>query len=542
MKRPLASLALAFACVAASSTASADPPLSTRFVADGFDFPSFVTAPPGDNSRLYVLEKNSGRIRVVDPTNGVIHNKPFLSLFPLMSNGSERGLLGMAFHPGYAVNGLFYVCYTDLQGDVVLARYRRSLSSPYLADGNSATILLEEPKPFLQHNGGMLQFGPDGFLYMAIGDGGSGGDPFNYAQQLGTLKGKILRIDVKTPPYSIPATNPFVNVPGARPEIFAYGLRNPWRFSIDPANGNLFIGDVGQEQREEVDFISAASGGGQNFGWRCMEGDLCTGLAGCDCNQIGSYTPPIHVYTHDSGGTAIVGGYVYRGCAMPFLQGTYFFADYGYGRIFSMRYDGTTMTELTERTLELDPPGPREVNAISSFGLDAFGEMYIVDYSDGELFQIVPAPVQGPDCNGNAVPDACEIASGQAPDLNGDGIIDFCVPTLVANNVHTGSVATFQFSGASSAETVYFAASMSGVHPLALCLSPTICLSLAQPLFVLSMIPADGNGVAGFSVYVPPEFPVTTFAMQAIVLRGATFESSLISNVIEPTIGPPPGP
>lgn len=528
--------------LALASNSFGDPPLATRFVADGFDFPVFVGSPPGDSSRLYVVEKNSGRIRVVDPVTGVIHNKSFLNIFPLITNGSERGLLGLAFHPGYAINGLFYICYTDLQGDVVLARYSRSSGNPYLADGNSGMILLEEPKPFLQHNGGMLQFGPDGYLYMSIGDGGGGYDPFNYAQNLDNLKGKILRIDVKNPPYSIPPTNPFVAVPGARPEIFAYGLRNPWRFSIDSATGNLFIGDVGQELREEIDFIPASSGGGQNFGWRCMEGDVCAGwLSGCDCNQTANYVPPIHVYDH-SQGTAIVGGQVYRGCAMPFLQGTYFFADYGFGRVFSMRYDGTTVTDFVERTADLDPPGPRELNSISSFGVDARGELYLVDYSDGELFQIVPQLPAGPDCNGNAIPDGCEIASGAMPDVNGDGVIDQCVPALAASNLYLGSLATFQFAGATSGETVYFAASLTGTAPLSLCLTPSLCVALAQPLFIVTAMPADTQGAAGFSVFVPPDLAIPSFAMQAIVLRGATLELSLLSNVLEATLGPPPGP
>jgi glucose/arabinose dehydrogenase len=530
------------ACFAFAESAAADPPLSTRLVAQGFDFPTFVTAAPGDHSRLFVVEKNSGRIRVVDPVTGAIHNKNFLSVFPLISSGSERGLLGLAFHPGYALNGLFYICYTDLQGDVVLARYVRSAGNPYLADSNSGVILLEEPKPFMQHNGGMLQFGPDGYLYMSIGDGGGGYDPFNFAQRLDNLKGKVLRLDVTQLPYAIPPSNPFVNVPGARPEIFAYGLRNPWRFSVDSATGNLFIGDVGQEQREEIDFIPAASGGGQNFGWRCMEGDVCTGVfTGCDCNQVATYTAPIHVYDH-SQGTAIVGGYVYRGCAMPWLQGVYFFADYGFGRVYTMRYDGSTITEFTERTAELDPPGPVELNSISSFGVDARGEIYLVDYSSGEIFQIVPQLPAGPDCNGNTIPDGCEIASGAMPDVNADGVIDQCVPSLAATNLYLGSSANFQFGGASTGEIVYFAASLTGTAPLSACLTPSLCVSLAQPLFVVTAIPADGAGVASFSVFVPPDLPIPSFTMQAIVLRGAALEASLLSNVLDATLGPPPGP
>jgi glucose/arabinose dehydrogenase len=533
---PNSAIAAFFTFVCGSATFAQGQALTTRLVTSGLDFPVFVTAAPGDTSRLFVVEKNSGRIRVVDAASGQIKIKAFLNTFPLITNGSERGLLGLAFHPDYQTNRAFYVCYTDLDGDVVLARYLCSVSTPDLADGDSAHILFEEPKPFLQHNAGMLQFGPDGYLYMSIGDGGSGYDPFDYAQNLDNLKGKLLRIAVDgSPNYSIPSTNPFVSTPGGGWEGCVYGLCAPWRFSIDSVTGNIFIGDVGQELREEIDFIASGSPGGKNFGWRCLEGDVChSWLAGCDCQLAPTYEPPIHVYSHLDNGTAVVGGYVYRGCAMPALQGTYFFADYGFGRIFSLRYDGAALTEFTERTAELDPPGSLDIGSISSFGVDARGEMYIVDYSGGEIFQIVPSTPVGSDCNGNTIPDGCEIAGGAVPDTNADGIIDFCVPGLSAQNLYLGALATFQFSGALPNEFVYFGASLAGAGPSGFCLTSVACISLLNPFFLLTALPADGLGTAAFSVYLPPDLTITTFAMQAVVIRGAAGESSLYSNVLHP--------
>lgn len=534
MNRITAAAALAAFGIFSAIAQSAPPKLTTVRLASGFAQPVFVAAAPGDDQHLFVVEKNSGAIRVVDLATGNVLLHDYLNVFPLISTISERGLIGLAFHPNYVNNGYAYVCYTNLAGSVVLARYTRSATNPLIVDPSTATILLTEPKPFLQHNSGMLQFGLDGYLYMSIGDGGGGYDPNNYAQRLDNLKGKILRLDVDGGvPYAIPPTNPFVGVPGALGEIFAYGMRNPWRFSIDPATGNMFIGDVGQEQREELDFIAAGTSG-QNFGWRSIEGDVCTNQPGCDCDPTHS-AAPFHVYTHATGGASITGGFVYRGCAMPELRGTYFFADYVRAQIWSLRYDGTTLTGLADRTAELDPAGSLDIKKVASFGLDAHGELLVLDYSDGELFRVVPQVPLDVDCNANTVPDGCEIAANPALDGNGDGAIDLCVPGLTVQNLFLGKVASFRFSGAQPAETVYFLVGTSGLAPMSYCLVPNLCISLTFPFFLMAALPADPLGAATLPVYVPPSLGVPTFQVQAVVYRGQAGEASLLSNVIAPT-------
>jgi glucose/arabinose dehydrogenase len=243
----------------------------------------------GDGSRRLFILQQAGQILIHDGAQ--VRPTPFLDIATLVSCCGERGLLGLAFHPDFASNGLFYVNYTNTAGDTVIARYRVS-DDPNAADPGSAQILLTIVQPFANHNGGQLAFGPDRFLYIGMGDGGSGGDPDNRAQNLGDLLGKLLRLDVDGGvPYAIPASNPFRNTPGARPEIWAWGLRNPWRFSFDRLTGDLFIADVGQATREEVDFQPASSHGGENYGWRLMEGTLCFNPAS-GCND-GSLTLPI---------------------------------------------------------------------------------------------------------------------------------------------------------------------------------------------------------------------------------------------------------
>jgi Glucose / Sorbosone dehydrogenase len=264
-----------------------------------------------------------------------------------------------------------------------------------VADPASEFVIITIAQPYANHNGGMLAFGPnDGYLYIGMGDGGGSNDQDGRAQDPGQLLGKMLRIDVDGgSPYAIPPSNPFAGPGLPLDEIWAIGTRNPWRWSFDRLTGDLFIGDVGQGQREELDFQPASSPGGENYGWRCMEGFRCTGWSGCTCNDS-SLTLPIFDYTH-SDGCSVIGGYVYRGCAVPDLQGTYFFADYCSARIWSFRYDGSAMTEFQERTTELDPSGSPSIGSITSFGEDGLGELYIVDQG-GELFKIVPVvPVAG---------------------------------------------------------------------------------------------------------------------------------------------------
>ncbi len=357
--------------------------IRTELAASGFSKPLLLTAPPGDSARLFVLEQDSARIMIVK--NGVTLGKPFLDLGAKASSGGERGLLGMAFHPNYANNGRFFVNFTNNKGHTRVWEYSVS-SDPDVALKAKVAAIQEIDQPFANHNGGCLAFGADGMLYIGMGDGGSANDPGLRAQDLGEKLGKILRLDVDIPPPYIPADNPFVGQTGVQEEIWALGIRNPWRFSFDALTGDMYIGDVGQFAWEEIDFQPASSTGGENYGWRCMEGANCTGLSGCTCDGP-TLTMPIKEYGHNKG-CSITGGHVYRG-PINHLQGTYFYGDYCSARIWSFRYDGTTLTEFQERTSELDPPGNDVINDISSFGVDGVGNLYIVDHSDGQIFRIV---------------------------------------------------------------------------------------------------------------------------------------------------------
>jgi glucose/arabinose dehydrogenase len=375
---------------------------------------TFATHAPGDTQRLFVTEQR-GRILILDLGTLVVNPVPYLDIDSRMLGTGERGLLGLAFHPDYASNGLFYVNYTrNGDGDTVIAEYTVT-GDPDVADFDSERILLTINQPQSNHNGGWMGFGPnDGYLYIATGDGGNACDSgsghttgIGNAQDLtGNLLGKMLRIDpLGDVPYGIPATNPFVGVTGDD-EIWAYGLRNPWRGSFDRLTGDLYIGDVGQDLREEVDFQDAASIGGENYGWRCREGNACsTGGAsscpstdGCVCpGSMPSLTPPVYDYRHaappapTSFVCTVIGGYVYRGSALPQLQGAYFFADYCGNGIWSFRVEGGLMTDYRDRTGLLTPSLDNfPIVSITSFGEDANGEMYIV--ASGGVFQIVPRP------------------------------------------------------------------------------------------------------------------------------------------------------
>jgi glucose/arabinose dehydrogenase len=362
-------------------------PLSTKLVAAGLSIPVFATAPRGDTKRLFIVEK-TGRIKILDLSTGSLKPSPFLTITGLPS-GDEQGLLGLAFHPKFASNGRFYVNFTDGFGATNVRQYQVS-ADPDVADPASASTVLKVGQPFANHNGGCVAFGPDGLLYIGMGDGGSGNDPGNRAQNLGELLGKMLRIDVDGDDfaddpdrnYKIPSTNPFVVTAGARPEIWAYGLRNPWRFSFDRKTGDLYIGDVGQGGREEVIFQAAASTGGENYGWRIKEGTLVTGL---DPVPPGvALKDPIFEYTHANGERAIIGGYVYRGAAVAGLGGTYIFGDTT-GKFSSFKFDGVTPPVATSRTKELFPDNIEDLN---SFGEDALGELYVC-VAEGKVFRII---------------------------------------------------------------------------------------------------------------------------------------------------------
>jgi len=366
--------------VRAGDTTGSSVALTTERIAVGLSDPLYVTAPPGDVERLFIVEQNTALIKI--RKNNAILGTPFIDLNSKASSGGERGLLGLAFHPNYRDNGFFFVNYTSNTGATVVERYTVS-ANPDVADPASAKLVLTVGQPFSNHNGGCLQFGPnDGYLYIGMGDGGAANDPGNRSQNGNVLLGKMLRIDVDSAgAYDIPPDNPFVGVAGIRDEIWAFGVRNPWRFSFDRDNGDMYIGDVGQDAREEVSWQPGTSPGGENYGWRCMEGTACTGLSGCTCNAP-ALTLPIHEYPHPPG-VAVTGGYVYRGCAIPELEGTYFFADF-VGDIWSFDWDGSTKTNFTDRN-ELEPG----ISLIPSFGEDGLGEMYIVDSADGEIYKIV---------------------------------------------------------------------------------------------------------------------------------------------------------
>ncbi len=332
---------------------------------------------PGDRERVYVVEQG-GRIRVV--RNGEVQGEVFLDISDRIRTGGERGLLGLAFHPGFEANRRFFVNYTNRSGDTHIAEI--TATSADRADPASERVLLVIPQPFANHNGGALAFGPDGRLHVALGDGGRGGDPLGAGQDLGTLLGKILRIDVDVgAPYAVPPDNPFVSTPGAEPEIWAYGLRNPFRMAFDPLTGDLYIGDVGQGRREEIDVGFAAHRGGENYGWNVTEGSLCFDPAdGCDRTGL---TPPVLDYGHGEG-CSVTGGVVYAGCRMPDLVGTYFYGDFCSGFVRSFRLVNGQATDSRDWTADLEGIG-----AISSFGTDALGEVYVVDY-DGELYRLEP--------------------------------------------------------------------------------------------------------------------------------------------------------
>ncbi|MGD8375543.1 MAG: PQQ-dependent sugar dehydrogenase [Acidobacteriota bacterium] len=405
MSRQIALLALLFSltivpgsaqqnCEGISETPGAA--LKAVRVAAGLDRPLFAIAAPGDLDRLFILEQR-GTIRVVE--NGVLLAEPFLDVSALTSSpdnggGNEQGLLGLAFHPDYETNGLLFIYHTALSWDNQVVRYER-LDANH-ADPDSRTVILTIPHPgAATHNGGMIQFGPqDGYLYIASGDGGGACNPGDTAQSLQELRGKILRIDVDAVRYAIPPDNPFAGADGNLDEIWAYGLRNPFRFSIDAGTGDLYIGDVGQYDREEVDWVPGTSTGGENYGWDVFEGTLCP-VPTCDVKpcSVSDYVPPVHEFDHTEG-RVVIGGYVYRGCRLPDLRGTYFFANTG-TPVWSFRMDGGVPTELQNRTAELHPGNGVQLNSLVSFGVDNRGEIYILDFvgtnpEGGEVFRIEP--------------------------------------------------------------------------------------------------------------------------------------------------------
>ena len=354
------------------------PNLTLAPVVKGLKEPTYVAGPPDGGGRQFVLER-AGLVRLV--VDGRLRPQPVLDLRAQVADeGEEQGLIGLAFHPDFAHNGLVYLDYTALDRSIEIVRYQISAEDPDALDPASAHLVLSIPKTNKAHNGGMLAFGSDGFLYVGVGDDEDSGQ----AQDLSSLLGKLLRLDVDgADPYRTPSSNPFADRRGARAEIWAYGLRNPWRFSFDHRTGELWMADVGEAEREEVNLQPAASLGGENYGWPVFEGDLC--VAGDHCAERG-LVPPVYAYRHDMN-CAVIGGFVYRGKAAPGLVGSYVFGDLCTGGVFALQHaQGSrwTRAELGYQPIK-----------ISSFGEDAAGELYVVDIQGGTIYRLVDGSLPG---------------------------------------------------------------------------------------------------------------------------------------------------
>ena len=372
---PLCALALV-ACSEQSPTGGGPPPTSDTLqlvqVVTGLSAPVYLSAPPGDVNRLFVVEQ-AGRIRVIQ--NGQLLMAPFLDIVSRVSSGGERGLFSVAFHPSYASNGFFYVDYTDVNGDTRVERYTVSADSN-VADSATHKLILFVKQPYANHNGGLVVFGPDGKLYIGMGDGGDAGDPQNRAQNRDSLLGKLLRLEVDAgDPYEVPLDNPYATG-GGRGEIWAIGLRNPWRYTFDQTSSLLYIADVGQNLWEEVD-VQPARQGGLNYGWPTMEGTHCY-KPSSGCTPLG--VVPTLEYSH-ADGCSIIGGFVYRGTRSPALAGQYFYSDYCSGWIRSFTYAGGAKKSQTDWTLKVD------LGNVLSFGEDATGELYVLS-ANGTAYRL----------------------------------------------------------------------------------------------------------------------------------------------------------
>ncbi|MEZ4568868.1 MAG: PQQ-dependent sugar dehydrogenase [Thermomicrobiales bacterium] len=347
-----------------------------ELVVDGLDQPDGIANAGDDSGRLFILEQ-PGRIRVV--LDGELLDRPFLDITGQVgTDGTERGLLGLAFHPEFPNNGRFFVNYTNNDGNTVISEFGLT-NDPNVADPASEKMILFVEQPASNHNGGHLAFGPDGYLWIGLGDGGAAGDAFNNAQNSGTLLGAMLRIDIDgADPYGVPADNPFIDDPDARNELWAIGLRNPWRYSFDRQTGDLYIADVGQGQWEEISFQPAGSTGGENYGWPIIEGSHCYESDSCTVEGL---VRPIAEYDHAGGNCAVTGGYVYRGELSPALTGTYVYADYCSGRFWGLRRgdDGIETQLFFQRNGAL----------FSSFGEDEQGEIYVASLESGAIYRVV---------------------------------------------------------------------------------------------------------------------------------------------------------
>jgi glucose/arabinose dehydrogenase len=492
---PAAAAAAAFLFAASSP---AQTPLKLQLVASGFHRPVLVTAPPGDSQRLFVVEQ-SGRIKIIQ--NGVVLPTPFLDLTNtgVFGFGGEMGLLGLAFHPQFASNRQFFVFHNTFPfPSSTVRRFTVSAQDPNVADLASAVTMLSTPLVNGNHNGGMLAFGPDQKLWIGIGDGGSAIpqsplDPPNHAQRGDTMLGKMLRIDVDNPqqplPYGIPTDNPFVGPGDPLDEIWSLGLRNPWRFSFDRATGDLWIADVGG-LREEVDFEPVGTAGGRNYGWSCMQGTVCVQNVDCACNSP-ALTLPIFEYTYPWN-RSIIGGYVYRGAAIPDLQGTYFFGDYNTLQIWSIRQQNGVATQLRERTIELQPPLPNTWAGITAFGEDATGELYVCDFA-GDVYKIVANP--------STLPGLAPFGTG-TPGCNGPHALSASSQPQQGN----AAFALQCSAGVPSGYGLMAIASLpdiAGSDPFALGL--TLHFRLDSPYLSLQLMPSDAQGAGTYALPIPAD-------------------------------------
>lgn len=447
--------------------------IRTTQVASEISNPTDIQHAADGSGRLFLVQQN-GVIRVL--RNGSVLPAPFLDIRSKTTGTGERGLLGLAFPKGFAQKQRFYVHYTDLRGDTTIALYRVS-SDPDVADAASEVVLLKVTQPFSNHNGGQIAFGPDGYLYIGLGDGGSAGDPQGNGQNRNTLLGKILRVDVEIEPGTLRMAlgNPFVNTAGARPEVWAYGLRNPWRFSFDRATGDLWIADVGQNTYEEVNFQPASSRGGENYGWNRMEGAHCFVT---NCSQT-DLALPVAEYTHAQGGCSVTGGYVYRGNRSPGLRGIYLYGDLCSGRIWGIERQGAAWANRQLLASQF---------SITTFGEDEAGEVYVADANTSTIHRIEGS--SAPRFTADSVVNAASFAAGVTP----------------------GSLATIFAAGVIDASGILGAPAI----PLPRALAGVSVTMNGIPAPVHSL--ANLNGQEQINIHVPSELEGQT-AAQVVVTR-----------------------